>query len=160
MDRLEQHLEELSTDDRSIVTTRVLNAPRSLVFQAWADPRHLANWWGPKGFRNTFNTFQFYPQGIWEFTMHGPNGVDYPNKSFFVEIVEPERIVFDHVSSHPFRLIASFEELGEKTKLVFRMVHPTVEESEKAKHYIVQANEENMDRLESELEKIKAERQR
>ena len=67
--------------DREIVTTRVFDAPRELVFKAWTDPDHLAKWWGPKGFTNTFQEFDMRPGGVWRFIMHGPDGVDYKNKS-------------------------------------------------------------------------------
>ncbi len=86
------------SSDREIVSTRVFDAPRERVFQAWTDPEHLARWWGPKGFTNTFHEFDPRPGGVWGFVMHGPDGVDYKNRSVFVEIVKPERIVFDHVS--------------------------------------------------------------
>ncbi len=83
---------------REIVSTRILDAPRERVFKAFADPDHLMHWWGPKGFSNTFHEFDFRPGGTWRFVMHGPDGIDYQNKSVFVEIVMPERIVFAHVS--------------------------------------------------------------
>jgi uncharacterized protein YndB with AHSA1/START domain len=99
--------------DREIVTTRVFDAPRELVFKAWTDPDHLAQWWGPKGFTNTFQEFDMRPGGIWRFVMHGPDGVDHKNKSVFVEVVKPGRKV-----------------------------------------YAVEANEQNLDRLEAELAKM------
>lgn len=156
MDRLEQHLVEVSKDtsDREIVSTRVFNAKRSLVYHAWTNAAHLANWWGPNGFKNTIHKFELAPGGIWEFTMHGPNRVDYPNTNIFIEIVNQERIVLDHVSSHLFRIVVTFEDLGSQTKVVFRMIHASKEESEKVKHYVVPANEENFDRLEAELARI------
>jgi len=80
--------------DREIISTRVIAAPRDLVFKAFSDPENLARWWGPKGFTNTFHEFDLRPGGAWRFVMHGPDGVDYPNESVFVEVVKPERIVF------------------------------------------------------------------
>ena len=67
--------------DREIVTTRLLDWPRERVFRAWTDPAHLARWWGPKGFTNTFHEFDLRPGGLWRFVMHGANGADYQNKS-------------------------------------------------------------------------------
>ena len=61
--------------DREIVSTRTLDLPRSLVFQAFSDPDHLAHWWGPRGFTNTFHAFDLRPGGVWTFVMHGPDGV-------------------------------------------------------------------------------------
>lgn len=53
------------TLDREIVTTRIINEPRDLVYAAWSDPDHLKNWWGPKGFTNTFTEFDLRPGGKW-----------------------------------------------------------------------------------------------
>ena len=78
-EKMDSSAEALS--DREIVTTRVFNAARELVFKAWTDPDHLVHWWGPKGFTNTFQEFDLRPGGIWRFVMHGPDGVDYKNKS-------------------------------------------------------------------------------
>ena len=63
-----------SAADRMIVTSRVINAPRHLVFRAWTDPVSPARWWGPKGFTNTFHEFDLRPGGVWRFVMHGPDG--------------------------------------------------------------------------------------
>jgi len=143
------------TADRQIVTVRVFNAPREIVFSAWANPDLLKQWWGPKGFTNTFHEFDFQPAGKWEFTMHGPNGGNYPNESVFVEIEEPRRIILNHISKPHFRLTAHFEELdNNKTKLVFQQLFETVEEYNKVKVFAVDANEENMDRLEGVVKTI------
>src|SRR6185369_10233222 len=70
----------------------VKQSGRPKVFKAFADPTHLARWWGPSGFRNTFEEFDFRPGGTWRFTMHGPDGTDHPNRSVFLDIQEPARI--------------------------------------------------------------------
>jgi uncharacterized protein YndB with AHSA1/START domain len=145
----------MSIKDREITTVRVLKAPRASVFKAWVEPEYLAQWWGPKGFRNTFYTFELKPGGIWDFMMHAPDGSDYPNKSVFVEIVPYERIVFDHVSGHQFRVTASFEEQEESTRLVFHMLFESAEECIKVRSFVESANEENFDRLEEVIDKIK-----
>ena len=85
---------DLDRDPRSIVGTREFDAPRALVFSAWTDAKHLAQWWGPNGFTTTTYTFDFRPGGIWRFVMHGPDGRDYQNLITFEEIVPPERIVY------------------------------------------------------------------
>ena len=137
--------------DRQIVTTRVLAAPRERVFRAWTDPDHLTRWWGPKGFRSTFQEFDMRPGGVWRFVMHGPDGVDYKNESVFVEVVKPERIVFQHVSGPRFQVTATFLEQADKTRLTFEMLFETAAECEKVKAYAVGANEQNFDRLEAQL---------
>jgi hypothetical protein len=75
-----------------------LNAPRELVWKAWTDPKHLINWFGPKGFTNTFHEIDIKPGGVWKFTMHGPDGTDYPNLVVFDKIVRPEYITYTHGS--------------------------------------------------------------
>jgi uncharacterized protein YndB with AHSA1/START domain len=137
--------------DREIVTTRIIDAPRELVFKAWTDPEHLAQWWGPKGFTNTFQEFDMRPGGVWRFVMHGPDGVDYKNKSVFAEIVRPERIVFQHVSGPQFQVTVTFDEQAGKTRLTFHMLFDTAAECAKVKGFAVEANEQNFDRLEAQL---------
>ena len=68
----------------------------ALVWQAWTDPKHLAQWWGPNGFSTTTSAFDMRPGGVWRFVMHGPDGRDYENRITFDEIVRPERLVYHH----------------------------------------------------------------
>src|SRR5262249_32473036 len=111
LERLAEHLAGAAAPDREIVSTRVFEAPRELLFQAFSDPAHLAQWWGPKGFPNTVHEFDLRPGGAWRMTMHGPDGVNYRNESVFVEVVRPERIVFDHLKTmHRFRMTMTFAE--------------------------------------------------
>ncbi len=148
------HNDKTNTADRDIVTTRVLNAPRERVFKAWTDPDQLVHWWGPKGFTNTFHEFDLRPGGIWRFVMHGPDGVDYQNKSVFVEVVNPERIIFDHVSGPRFQVVVSFGEQSGKTELTFRMRFESAAECDKVKAFAIEAKEQNFDRLEAQLAKM------
>ena len=76
--------------DREIVITRVFDAPRELVWEAWTNPEHVVQWWGPRGFTTTIHEMDVRPGGVWHQTMHGPDGADYPNKSIFVEVVKPK----------------------------------------------------------------------
>ena len=78
--------------DRELVSTRLLDFRRALVFKAFSDPVALAVWWGPAGFSNTFQEFEFRPGGVWRFVMHGPDGNDFENESVFLEVAAPERI--------------------------------------------------------------------
>lgn len=81
-------------EDREIVTKRLIDGPRHLVFRAWTEARHLARWFGPRGFTTTTKAFEFRPGGVWEFEMHGPDGTVYPNWIQWREIVPSERITF------------------------------------------------------------------
>jgi uncharacterized protein YndB with AHSA1/START domain len=138
-----------------IVTTRVFTAPRAAVFAAFADPERLARWWGPNGFRNTMHEFDLRPGGSWRFTMHGPDGQDYPNESRFVTVIPEEKIVFEHLQPmHWFRMEMTYEDAGAgQARLTWRMTFERTEENEKLRAFIAQANEQNFDRLAEELKK-------
>ena len=87
--------------------------------------------------------------GAWSYS--GPDGTDYNNHSVFVEVVKPERIVFDHVSGPHFQVTATLDEQAGKTLLTFRMAFKSAAEYDKVKSYAVEANEQNFDRLEAQL---------
>ncbi|MFE5320713.1 SRPBCC family protein [Paenibacillus sp. NPDC056579] len=138
--------------DREIVITRVINAPRDLVFDAWTKEEHLSKWWGPRGFTTTFEKFEMKPGGTWQFTMHGPDGVNFPNTNEIIEVVKPERIVFKHAVFPHFVATALFEDLDGKTKLTYGTVfEESAEVFDKVKTYAVPGAEETMDRLEELL---------
>lgn len=130
-----------------LVSTRVFDVSRELVYRAWTNPEMLARWWGPRGFTNTFHEIDIKPGGEWLFTMHGPDGAEYPNRCVFVELVPPERVVVDHLSGHQFRVTAIFEDLGGRTRVTFRQLFKDTEEFEQAKPYCMEGNEQNLDRL-------------
>jgi uncharacterized protein YndB with AHSA1/START domain len=81
-------------DDRTLVVTRLLDAPRGLVFKMFSDPYHLMQWWGPKGFTNPVCEVEFKVGGRWRHVMRGPDGRDLPVESEYLEIAPPERIVY------------------------------------------------------------------
>jgi uncharacterized protein YndB with AHSA1/START domain len=127
---------DLASDPRSMIATRIYDAPRELVWQAWTDPAHLAQWWGPDGFTTTTSAFEHRPGGVWRFVMHGPDGRDYQNRISFDEIVKPERIVYRHgggddVEPVQFTVTVTFEELGGKTRLTMRGVFPSAAERDR-----------------------------
>jgi uncharacterized protein YndB with AHSA1/START domain len=112
---------------REIVLTRVFDAPRSLVFKAWTDVKQLARWWGPHGFTNPVCEIDVRPGGALRIVMRGPDGVDYPMKGVFREVVEPERLVFtnivvDHDGKHLAEGLTTvtFAEHEGKTKLTLQ----------------------------------------
>ena len=145
-----------TTPDCEIVSSRTVNFSQELVFKAWADPHHLKNWWGPKGFTNTFEEFDFRPGGRWKFVMHAPDKGNFQNECEFVKIQKPTEIAWIRISKPLFNIVATFEKIDQnQTKIVFRMVFDTAEESAKLKPYVVDKNEENFDRLEDELAKMK-----
>lgn len=141
-----------SAPECEIVSIRTFNTRRDLVFKAWEDPNHLKNWWGPKGFTNTFHEFDFREGGSWKFVMHGPDKGNYNNACEFIKIDKPSLIAWKRYSKPLFSVVALFEEISSnETKVVFKMVFNSAEECAKLKPYVVDKNEENFDRLEKEL---------
>lgn len=131
-----------------IVNVRLFNATPTQLFEAFSDPVQLAKWWGPEGFTNTIDEFDFRPGGTWRITMHAPSGGDFANESRIVEFVKPTRIVFDHLGPmHWYRMTMTYEAVGEQTKLTWLMQLEASPESEKLRGFIEQANEQNFDRL-------------
>ncbi|BCM91014.1 hypothetical protein IAD21_02878 [Abditibacteriota bacterium] len=121
------------TSEREIVVTRLLNAPRELVFTTWTQPQHVVKWWGPKGFTNTIQEMDVRPGGVWRFVMHGPDGVDYPNRIVFQEVVPVERLAYSHgmdVEDAPaqFHVTVTMDDQGGKTLLTMRMLFASAEE--------------------------------
>lgn len=144
-----------ATPDCEIVSTRIVNTAREIVYKAWTDPNHLQNWWGPSGFSNTFNEFDFRPGGRWRFIMHGPDKGNYHNECEFIKIDPPSLVAWQRISKPIFRVVASFEAMApDQTKIVFRMLFDTAAECTKLKPFVVDKNEENFDRLEMELAKM------
>jgi len=117
-----KNVKSSDTSDRELSTTRVLNAPRELLWEVWTKPEYIKNWWGPNGFTNTIDTMDVQPGGTWQFVMHGQDGTDYKNKSIYKEILKPERIVFDHVTGPKFQATITFEEQGRKALLSWHML--------------------------------------
>ncbi|MCM3630581.1 SRPBCC family protein [Paenibacillus glycanilyticus] len=146
-------LGESNPDTFELVSRRKLDAPRNLVYRAWTEPELLAQWWGPHGFTNTFHTFNLRPEGVWEYTMHGPDGKDYPNRNVFQKI-GPERIVLRHETFHHFTVTATFEEVDGGTEITFRQTLASKEDYDNLKPICEEGNEQNLDRLGSLLKRL------
>ena len=142
----------VTTPDCEIVSTRVFNVNRELMYEAWTNPEHLKNWWGPAGFTNSFHEFDLRPGGRWRFTMHGPDKGNYQNECEFIKIERPSVIAWKRHSKPLFQVLATFETVStDQTRVVFKMLFDTAEECDKLKKFVVDKNEENFDRLEAEL---------
>jgi uncharacterized protein YndB with AHSA1/START domain len=117
---------EGNTANRELVIERVFDAPRELVFKAWTKAEHLSRWFFPSGFTMPKCEIDFRPGGVFRFVMRGPDGKDYPFDGSYVEIVEPERIVFQgnihDVPGQDVMTTVTFSKLEGKTKLT---VHQT-----------------------------------
>lgn len=124
-----------TTQDREIVLTRVFDAPRELLFQAYTEPEHLTHWYGPDGFSITIQEMDVREGGRWRFMMHGPDGTEYPNRIVYREVVRPERLVFEHGADqdddpHRFHVTVTFTDEGGGTRVTSRMLFATPEQRE------------------------------
>lgn len=141
--------------DLEIFSTRILNFPMEKVYQAFADPSILKNWWGPNGFTNTIHEFDLKPGGKWVLTMHGPEKGNYENSSVFKTVKPNELVRWKRISQPLFDMEIAFENINDsKTKISFRMIFETVENCNKIKPFAQPKNEKNFDRLEKELTNI------
>ena len=138
-------------DDRALATRRRLAASPAQVFAAFRDPQRLARWWGPAGFRNHFENFEFRPGGRWKHEMEGPDGKRYPNEARFDAIEEPPRIVIRHVSAPGFTLTVTMAPAGDGTELQWRQEFDSADLRRQLEAVCTPANEQNLDRLAAAL---------
>lgn len=132
-----------------IFSSRILNSPVEIVYQAFENPMHLKNWWGPKGFTNTFHEFDLKPNGNWKLTMHGPEKGNYENSAIFKTVIPNKLVSWKRISQPLFDMEIAFEKLDDNnSEISFKMIFETVEECEKLRKFVVPNNEENFDRLE------------
>lgn len=123
--------------------TRVYDAPVEDVWDAWTDPDRAAQWWGPRGFTLTTHHKDFRVGGTWKYTMHGPDGVDYPNVTPYLVIEKHSKLVYDHGGSEDrppiFRVTVLFSETDGKTTMQMTMACPTVEAADEIQKFIKKA---------------------
>src|SRR6266487_6758504 len=143
-----------ATADREIVLSRVIDAPRELVFEAFTQVRHLSQWWGPDGSTTTTTrAFEFRAGGAWDFVMHAPDGTDYQEWITWTEIVPPERIALLHGESrddpNAFESTLAFEPHGIATRIVMRTVFPTKQLRDQAveRYHAIEGGEQTLSNL-------------
>lgn len=151
-----KHPQLTNWSDFEILSSRTFAVSQDILFRAFSNPQNLRNWWGPKGFTNTFHEFDFRVGGQWRFTMQGLEKGNYENHCEFTQIEEPTFIAWKRYSKPLFHVVFSFEKITDnQTKLIFRMIFETEEECNKIKPFAVDKNEENFDKLEQELKNIR-----
>jgi uncharacterized protein YndB with AHSA1/START domain len=127
---------DTALSDRELTVSRLIEGPRDVVFEAFTEVQHLSLWWGPEGFTTTTRTFEFSEGGVWEFTMHGPDGSDYPNWIQWMEIRPPEVIVLRHGEGpddpEQFSSTFFFEERTDGTRVILRSEFKTKELRDRA----------------------------
>jgi len=141
-----------------IYIDRIYDAPVKTVWEAWTAPKQAAKWWGPRGFTLTTHSKDLKVGGIWHYTMHGPDGTDYPNKTVYLEVEKYKKLVYDHggYDDKPpmFRVTVLFSENKGKTKMEMTMALPTPEAAAETLKFIKQAGgNATWDRLAEYLEK-------
>lgn len=142
-----------ATADREIVISRVIDAPRELVFEAFTEVRHLSHWWGPNGFTTTTRAFEFRVGGEWDFVMHGPDGTDYQEWITWTEIVPPERIALQHGESrgdpNAFESVLTFAPEGAATRIEMRTLFPSKETRDQAieKSHAIEGGQQTLSNL-------------
>jgi uncharacterized protein YndB with AHSA1/START domain len=137
--------------DATFRTHRVVPYPRAAVFEAFARPELLARWWGPAGFTNTFEVFEFRPGGRWNYVMHGPAGTHHPNESVFLELDAPAKLVIQHVSRPHYVLTVTLAGQESGTAITWSQEFEDATVAARLRHIVEPANEQNLDRLVSVL---------
>ncbi len=142
-----------TTADREVVITRVIDAPRELVFEVFTEIRHLAQWWGPEGFTTTTRSFEFRVGGEWNFAMHAPDGTHYPEWISWTEIAPPERIALLHGEfrndPNAFESVLTFEPDGAATRIEMRTLFPSKELRDEAveKYHAIEGGQQTLNNL-------------
>jgi uncharacterized protein YndB with AHSA1/START domain len=122
--------------DLEIVLTRLIDAPRALVYAAWADPAQIQMWFGPAGFAVETHEMDLRPGGRWRFDMVAPDGTRYSNRMVFLRLEEATFIEVEHGEDKDddpgrFRTLITFDEQDNgKTVLTLRQMHPTKQQRE------------------------------
>jgi uncharacterized protein YndB with AHSA1/START domain len=139
---------------RQLELSRLISAPRALVFQAFTDAEMISHWWGPNGFRTTTVSKDVRPGGAWKFTMHGPDGTDYANHIVYTKVVPNERLEWDHGTKEGevlFKAVVTFQDEAGKTRVTMQHTLPTVEAREQAAKYAIEGGQQTLARLDQHL---------
>jgi uncharacterized protein YndB with AHSA1/START domain len=148
--------------ERELLMSRTFDAPRALVFEAWTRPEHLARWWGPTGWTLPVCNLDLRPGGVWHYCMRGPGGEEGWGRAEYLEIVEPERLVFrdafsdadgNIVDAMPVATVTvTFEERGRQTVVTSRTRYETSADRDRVVEMgVVEGMTQTLDRLEELL---------
>jgi uncharacterized protein YndB with AHSA1/START domain len=150
--RLTDLIDAIKVSGREIVITRLFDAPRQLVFDTFIDHGNISRWWGPNGFTTTTHKSDFRVGGGWRFTMHGPDGTDYPNYIAYTKIEKPKLIAYDHLHEEGgplhFKAVVAFAEENGKTRVTLRLMVDSAETRDGfVKFGAVEGGYQTLDRL-------------
>jgi uncharacterized protein YndB with AHSA1/START domain len=150
---------------REIRISREFDAPRELVWKALTDPAHMGVWWGPDGFTTTTHSIDVRPGGSWVYTMHGPDGRDYPNAMTFREIVAPVRLAYRHGTTEEenpdedFGTVVTLQDLGggrTRVTLTSLFKDETAREIVVREYGAVEGGKQHLEKLADHLERMTA----
>lgn len=153
------------TKDRELIVSRVVNAPRNLVWEAMTNPHHVVHWWGPEGFSDSLEEMDVRPGGVWKHIMLGPDGINYPNKAVFTEVVKPEYLTFKQTGGEQngrrkgvnFLSTWTFEALDAgRTKVTIHMIFSTAGERNRvlAEYHAEEGGHQTLARLDAYASKM------
>ena len=154
----------LPKDKPQIITTRLIAAPRELVWKMLTTPEHMKNFWGPDGFTNSFKSYDLRVGGEARFTMHGPDGTDYPNRFIFRTIEPPRLLCYEHDNGgegpiqHKFLGEVELFDENSKTRIELRMTEATMEARDAVAQFAVEGGKQNLDRFAAYVAPIAAEK--
>ena len=147
-------------EENILIHTRLLDAPRDLVWEVWTNPEHIKEWWGPNGFSLTTKSMHVEPGKIWEFIMHGM-GRDWDNKIEYTEVKKPSLLSYKHSGArsedYNFTVTVSFEEVEGKTLLTMKSVFKSKEIIDELNRKVnaIEGGKQTLNRLEDYLNKLK-----
>ncbi len=146
------------TQDRELVISRVIAAPRELVWTVWTTPAHFQQWWGPEGFTITAQSFDLRVGGGWKHYLHGA-GQDFPNKITFLEVVPPSRLSYEHGDFENVMFVSTitFEEVDGGTLVTMRALFPSKElrDENVEKNGSIEGGEQHLAKLAEYVEELK-----
>lgn len=142
------------TTPNTLSTSRTLPFTPEAIYAAFASPTLLAAWWGPDGFSNTFDVFEFVPGGRWVFTMHGPDGKNYANSSFFAALEAGRKVVVRHDCAPLFTLTVELQPVAGGTLLTWDQAFDDAATAQAVKAIVGDANEQNLNRLTRVLSQV------
>jgi uncharacterized protein YndB with AHSA1/START domain len=147
--------------EREVVLSRLLDAPRELVWRMWSELQHIHEWYGPEGFTTTTFEFDFAPGGVWRHVMHGPDGAEYPTRIVYREIDPPSRLVYDNGWEMPgaeleFRVVVTLEAIGSRTALSIHMTFPSADALRVAveRYGVLEGGKQTLDRIARALDRV------
>ena len=132
---------------RTVISSRIIDAPVDDVFDAYANSEKLVRWWGPSGFTLTTESIDLNEGGHWKFVFQGPDGKEHKNHLVFLRIERPHLFVVDHLSGPKYHGAVTFDALDNRTRVTMYWTFENVDVFDKIRETVIAGNEGNFDRL-------------